>query len=258
MNNQVPNSPPNRSNKVNEYKNAMRSNTDRQKEYQESLRHAREQIKTRVEEEGRSMDDESEKPSPAPYMNRITDTISNKFGSNFLTFYDSNLCGFNNYKEGAKASQMYNLDHVKASALLHTQAEDSDDYSNVMFEAIFNYKVDGRLTEINSLNSTVFFLPVRLRLTQRKIRLNALQAELQKLVKADPIIKEIAFIGNEFKSKTIRIDQPDEEDSFLEYFKIDVLSEVGSNSVVISKKNVDQSIQLPDHYTLICPDVTSF
>ena len=142
MGNQVPNLPPNRSSKVNEYKSAMRSNSDRQKEYQESLKHAREQIQSRIEDEGRSIEDESEKQLPAAYQTRITKTISNKFGSNFLTFHDSNLTGFNNYKEGAKTSQMFNLDQVKASALFHSQAE-YNDQPNMMFEAIFNYKLDG-------------------------------------------------------------------------------------------------------------------
>lgn len=246
-----------RKSRINEYRSAMRGNSERQKDYQSSLEHARKSVRKQENENG-SIEEETEREDDYVQDQKRHEAVANaNKPSNFQTFYGSNMCGFHYLDGGLTRPFRFTLENVKSSALTQSlQVHFSP--ANVYFDTIFNYKYDGRLEEGGTLICTVYSLPGKLKLKQRKIRLIALQTELLKLVKADPVIKEIDFSQNDFKTKTaVRLEEISSA-SFFTQFTIEILREIGSNSVLISKVDTDASAHLPDHCTLVCPDVTSF
>lgn len=248
-----------KSNKTHDYKTAINLIADRQKDHAANLRLAKDQMLNR---------DKAKVPIKA-YQTDFTDKTDDKPGYlnndrsikeiNFATFYDANLFGFKLFQEGAYRQFRYTLQDVRRDSLKESLTAHYSE-ANIVSETVFNYKSDGSLREEGFPIATVFLLPEKMKVNQKKIRLLALKNELLKFMRADPIIKEIDLIAMAVKrsfASESEISVKRETDFFYQ-FKIEVLNEIGSNSVVVTRIGIKSGEQLNDHSTLVCPDVTSF
>ena len=254
--------------KVDELKTAMKNIVDRQKEYILNLKTSKESMRKREEEDLKGVTGIIEKGEGGfEDPSRIGGAVNFKILSNFHTFFDANMVGFKVVDGTATRPFKYNLKNVKASLFLKkvNEQEDGESAVNILFETFCNYKLGNNLKEVGFTKMSVYCLPEKLKLQQKKIRLNALKNELLKLLRADPYIKEIDIIaikGNTRRTGNLedsRIQFPsDPKHDFFKEFKLDVLNEIGSTSIFISKKSQSSSSQPKDHCTLICPDIASF
>lgn len=246
-------------NKTQDYKTAINLIADRQKDHAMNLRLTKEQMLTR---------DKGDSP-PKAYQTDFTDKTEEvgllptkdrpKKQVNFATFYDANLFGFKLFQEGAYRQFRYTLNDVRRDSMKESLAAHYSE-ANIVFETVFNYKTDGSLREEGFPIATVFALPDKMKLNQKKIRLFALKNELLKFMRADPYLKEVDFGAMSIKRPLATESESSEkrETDFFDQFKIEVVNEIGSNSVVITRIGIKSGEQLNDHSTLVCPDVTSF
>lgn len=248
-------------NKTLDYKTAINLIAERQKDHTMNLRITKEQMLTRDKAEVQH------KPYHTDYTDKEEDRtilpnrdrLNTKKEINFSTFYDANLFGFKLFQEGSYRQFLYTLSDVRKDSLKESlQAHYSE--ANIVFETVFNYKTDGSLKEEGFPISTVFLLPEKMKLNQKKIRLFALKNELLKFMRADPYLKEIDFNAMPLKKplKSESDVSTKNQTDFFDQFKIEVVTEIGSNSVVITRTGIKSGEQLNDHSTLVCPDITSF
>ena len=251
-----------------EFKAAVGLIGERQKDHISNLKHMKEQMIMR----GKKKDDKK-KPhidtTNTDYTNSYVEKTILNFSDkepkskpvNFHTFYEANMFGFKLYQEGAYRQFQCTLNNIREESFNKSVTWHYSE-ANIMFETVFNYKLDAYLIEDGFPILTVFSLPESMKLNQKKIRLLALKSELVKFMRADPMLKEIDFSGvvNIKKSKEDEDSTSDIEvkTNFFDKFKIVIISEIGFNSVVISRSDIKTGAQLSDHSTLVCPDVTSF
>lgn len=246
-----------------EFKAAVNLIGDRQKDHFSNLKHMKEQM---LERDGGLGENSQSKQVNTNTDFNSRDAETNKKAkrekspakpAQFHTFYEANLFGFKLYQEEAYRQFQYTLKDVREDIFKESLTSHYNP-SNIVFETIFNYKVDGLLAEEGSPILTVFSLPDKMKIPQKKIRLLALKAELVKFMRANPVIQEINFSAVSSKKIASTDTHTRMKNDFFEEFSIHVVSEIGFNSVVISRQAIKSGAQLSDHCTLVCPDVTSF
>ena len=129
--------------------------------------------------------------------------------------------------------------------------------SNVFFKDIFNFKLHYDLKETNISFKTVFMLPEKMKLAQKKVRLPIFKNELSKVMRAEAQMKMVEFISLESK-KSGKLEEEKDFGGFFEEFNLQVTNEIGSNNIEISKLNINLRRDPNDIDTLIAPDSASF
>lgn len=237
---------------------------ERQEDYAMTLKNAKDYMNKQIKKDrvGAAGGDDFTKTVPVEHemtaanLDESMQRVTHNTKGVIQTFYDANMFGVSLSSNSSDKRAAYSLDKMRAAIF-------DVEYlvRNFFGETIYNYKLDATLKVDGCQFSTVFFIPEKLRLNQKKIRLAGLQQELQKLIRGDPMIKEIDIQQETEKHKKYLPFETVQKDNnnFYDDFKYETVNEIGSTSLIITKTNNEAASSSPsDHCTLICPDITNF